>query len=348
MRGRRLTLGLALLAVVAIAIPAGAAGRPGGARAHSTAGFWKQVGGRPAATHQGKKPQLRPDKFRSFTLDRAGMSSALSKAQHERKPGADAIVVSLPAPNGTFQRFELCPLARSWRRGSPRSIRTSRPIQRHRDRRPCLDDPRRPEPARLPCVRPLPAGRVVHRPVLPARPERLRRATTGATSPTRGGRSSSVTPTRPSSRSTRATTTRPTRSPSTAAASRPDADDHDHDLGSGGALRRPDADCAHRRRRLVRRVASPPTPTGISRRTSSRRATAPSSAVGELPGRPLRRSDVRSADRRRPPHVPARADHRPGLRGLLRRLGQRDGGEGHAHQPRRPGLRGRPLDPACS
>ena len=107
MRGRRLTLGLALLAVVAIAIPAGAAGRPGGARAHSTAALWGHVSGKPAASHQGKKPQVKPAKYRSFTLNRAGMSATLAKADRETTKNAKAIVVSLPAPNGTYQRFEL-------------------------------------------------------------------------------------------------------------------------------------------------------------------------------------------------------------------------------------------------
>jgi hypothetical protein len=98
---------LALLVVIAVAIPAGAAGRPGGARAHSTAALWKQVSGKPAVTHQGKKPQVRPTKYRSFALDRAGMSATLGKAERENKPNAEAIVVSLPAPNGAYQRFEL-------------------------------------------------------------------------------------------------------------------------------------------------------------------------------------------------------------------------------------------------
>ncbi len=41
-----------------------------------------------------------------------------------------------------------------------------------------------------------------------------------------------------------------------------------------------------------------------------------------------------------------RADHRPRLRRLPRRAGERHPGEGHAHEPREPGLRGRPLDHA--
>jgi hypothetical protein len=107
MRGRRLTLGLALLAVAAIAIPAGAAGRPAGARAHSTAALWGHLSGKPAAVHQGRKPQVHPKKYRALTLDRAGMSKTLAKAGRERGRNAKAVVVSLPAPNGTFQRFKL-------------------------------------------------------------------------------------------------------------------------------------------------------------------------------------------------------------------------------------------------
>ena len=46
--------------------------------------------------------------------------------------------------------------------------------------------------------------------------------------------------------------------------------------------------------------------------------------------------------------LPTRPDHRPGLRRLPRRPGQRDRGEGHADEPRQPGLRGRPLDQAAA
>ena len=44
-------------------------------------------------------------------------------------------------------------------------------------------------------------------------------------------------------------------------------------------------------------------------------------------------------------HLPARADHGPELRHLPRRRRQRHRGQGHAHQPRQPDLRGRVGDP---
>ena len=40
-------------------------------------------------------------------------------------------------------------------------------------------------------------------------------------------------------------------------------------------------------------------------------------------------------------HLPARAGHRPDVRDLLRRPGERHRGQGHADEPRRPDLRGR-------
>jgi Metallo-peptidase family M12B Reprolysin-like/Putative Ig domain len=106
MRGGRFALGLAVLTVVAVSIPVGASGRPGDARSHGTATFWHHVSSRPAASHLGARPQVRPNAFRSFTLDRAAMKSVLAQAPRARA-GARPIVVSLPAPDGTFQRFTL-------------------------------------------------------------------------------------------------------------------------------------------------------------------------------------------------------------------------------------------------
>ena len=123
--------------------------------------------------------------------------------------------------------------------------------------------------------------------------------------------------------------------------------DHGHDLRSGGQLRRPHGERELRRLRHVRRRASSPIPTATSRRTSSRRATGgDNSASTQLPGRPRRRSDDRPADRRRPAHLPARADHRPGLLRLHGGPANVTAAKVDADQPRQPGLRGRPLDQA--
>ena len=67
--------------------------------------------------------------------------------------------------------------------------------------------------------------------------------------------------------------------------------------------------------------------------------------------RAIRSTAALSAGRRRRPgdpaaHLPARADHRPQLRDLLRRPGQRHRGQGHADEPRQPDLRDRDRDPA--
>ena len=189
--------------------------------------------------------------------------------------------------------------------------------------------------------------RLVHRPVLPPRPERLREL---------------LRPRRPTPTRTRPfverdadaaelsvdegyyhaadTVTRPRQRV------RGERRGHDHDLGSRGALRVAHAERAVRRARRRSTRASSPTRTATSRRTSSTATRRRVVGVGELPGRARRRPDRRSADRRRPADVPARPDHRPGLRRLLRRPGERHRGEGRADEPRRPGLRGRPLDQA--
>ena len=126
---------------------------------------------------------------------------------------------------------------------------------------------------------------------------------------------------------------------------RPERRGHAHDLRSGGALRDAHADREADGSAPSRRASSP-TRTAISS-THIVEATdgdAPASASYQVVAR--RPPDRRPADRRRPPHLPARADHRPGLRGLPRRLGERHRGEGRADEPRQPGLRGRPVDHA--
>ena len=103
----------------------------------------------------------------------------------------------------------------------------------------------------------------------------------------------------------------------------------------------------------ARWARAPTTPAALGRlrgrsgRQGSTRIVTASDGDGadELPGRPRRRPDRRPAHGRRRAPVPAGPHHRPGLRDLPRRARQRHGGEGHAHEPRQPGLRGRPLDP---
>ena len=58
------------------------------------------MAGTPRPARTGARPAIRPDRFRSFRLDRAGLRIALARA-------GSGLVVSLPAPGGGFQRFAL-------------------------------------------------------------------------------------------------------------------------------------------------------------------------------------------------------------------------------------------------
>ena len=103
------------------------------------------------------------------------------------------------------------------------------------------------------------------------------------------------------------------------------------------------------RRRLVRRPVLPPRRQRLRqllRARPRRRRGSSSSASVERDSRPRRQG--RQGRRRAggpAAHLPARAGHRPDVRDLLRRPGQRHRGQGHADEPRQPDLRGRDGDP---
>ena len=92
-------IALSLLVAVSVAAPAGAAER-GAQTAKQTRALWTGVAGTPRPARTGARPAIRPDRFRSFRLDRVGLRSALAGA-------GSGLVVSLPAPGGGFQRFAL-------------------------------------------------------------------------------------------------------------------------------------------------------------------------------------------------------------------------------------------------
>ncbi|WP_233196844.1 M12 family metallo-peptidase [Verrucosispora sp. ts21] len=77
--------------------------------APSSESLWRKVDGKPAPTKSGKKAAIKAKKQKTFTLDRAGIESLLDKAPVENRLAArqQRQLVSLPAPDGTFQRFEL-------------------------------------------------------------------------------------------------------------------------------------------------------------------------------------------------------------------------------------------------
>ena len=100
--GKRLSAALSLgLAVVAAA--------PAVAGASAQSGVWDAVSGNLPNTRGGSPADIRPDAYRAFTLDRAGLKAGLAGAP---KAGASAraassVVLSVPKPDGGFERFEV-------------------------------------------------------------------------------------------------------------------------------------------------------------------------------------------------------------------------------------------------
>jgi hypothetical protein len=94
--------GLVLTAVLAAALPAAA----GHSARHATVGqdVWHKLG-KVSPAQTGLQAQIRPNRFRAFTLDRASMRTRLAAAAAASTNGQ--LVLSLPAPNGSFQRFVL-------------------------------------------------------------------------------------------------------------------------------------------------------------------------------------------------------------------------------------------------
>ena len=74
---------------------------------HNTTSFWTRAA-KPVAT-PGRTVAVHAARFRSLTLDTAALSSvlALAPAENTLRAETSPLVVSLPAPNGSFQRFAL-------------------------------------------------------------------------------------------------------------------------------------------------------------------------------------------------------------------------------------------------
>ena len=97
-------------ALVITEVPTAAAPRSGGPSGAptpaETRSLWSKQSGKPSNTHEGHRSYLHPKRFASFTLNQRGMAQTLTSAPREsarlaRKP----LVISLPGPNGRFQRF---------------------------------------------------------------------------------------------------------------------------------------------------------------------------------------------------------------------------------------------------
>ena len=338
---KRLFAGLLFCLLLAGIVALPAAG--GSARLGSATGqdAWHRISGKPTPAKAGAKPQLKLSQYRSFKLDQAALKSRLAKSWSSTK--AATVIVSLPAPNGTFQRFALSKSAIM----APGLAAKHPDISTYYGRG--IDDRAATIAADLShigfhaSVR-SPTARV-HRPAVP-RQERLRqllRREPRAVQhrPVRGAQRDGV---RPVGRQGLLPRRRPRHDQRRRV--RRQRRDHDRDFRSRGQVRDPDADRQRGRLRLLQEELRrrPERPPRHAHRAGDGRSL---HGVGELPGRALRRSDGGSADRRRAAHVPAGAYHRPGLLRVLGRPRERDGGQGRADQPREPGLPRRHVDPAA-
>jgi hypothetical protein len=95
---------LVLASLFTVSIPSIAGGAPDGPQ-RAAQELWDRVPGRPPAVHAGNEAQIEADRLRAFTLERANLKSALEEAPQEGAAGA--LVASLPAPDGGFDRFLL-------------------------------------------------------------------------------------------------------------------------------------------------------------------------------------------------------------------------------------------------
>ena len=110
-RRRRWAVAVAVLISVALALPAAPSfGAPPAGTPAAGKGLWSaKSGGLPAVSAAGRKAAVRPEKYRAYGLDHAGMRSALGKARPVR-PGRQvtpdaAVAIELPTPTGGFASF---------------------------------------------------------------------------------------------------------------------------------------------------------------------------------------------------------------------------------------------------
>jgi len=90
MRVGRLTAGLLTAAAVAAAAPAAA-----------QADVWEPISGSVSA----KNAEVKPERFKAFTLDESGLKAGLASSAKSRS--AAASVLTLPGPDGKLQRFRV-------------------------------------------------------------------------------------------------------------------------------------------------------------------------------------------------------------------------------------------------
>ena len=95
---RRIGL-IACLAASAPLIPASADA--------GTRDAWTHVSGKPPPAHVGHPQVIKAPGMPTFTLDRGAIAAALDTAPGSRERGDRPVRVTLPAPNGGFERFEV-------------------------------------------------------------------------------------------------------------------------------------------------------------------------------------------------------------------------------------------------
>ncbi|MDP3612582.1 MAG: hypothetical protein Q8R98_12070, partial [Rubrivivax sp.] len=80
------------------------------AAAHPSTAFWRDAGAQLAATSsRGTAPAVRASRLRATTLDRLSMAAQLASAPMEGSTAArqSPLVIALPSPDGSFQRFQI-------------------------------------------------------------------------------------------------------------------------------------------------------------------------------------------------------------------------------------------------
>src|SRR3954454_11066501 len=111
LRTRRTTRGWWSATGTAIAIVAvlviGTSSAVGSARGVSKPGKenWKHLGTNFAAAHGNARREVLARKAQAYSLDRAGIAGLLRSAPAPTTKRGAGVVLSLPDPNGTFQRF---------------------------------------------------------------------------------------------------------------------------------------------------------------------------------------------------------------------------------------------------
>ena len=107
-RRSSVAIGAGLTLVLAVAAAAqGSPQRQPARDVHGTQSFWANAPRPPAL--EGVRVGVHAKKFRTLTLDTAPLRAVLAGAPRERTDAAveSPLVISLPAPDGSFQRFAL-------------------------------------------------------------------------------------------------------------------------------------------------------------------------------------------------------------------------------------------------